>query len=245
MLLHTFLVFLRALALLLSMPLFSWKMVPVQVRLGLALGLAITVAPVIPTAAVPSDAAGLALAATHAMVFGFAMGMTMRIIFATLELAGHFIAVEMGLAMPIGMDPLQGQQSTAAAQWLNTLAMVVFFTGGFHHLALEAFVKSFALQPNGQTVYFLVSFDWIAAASSAMFQIGFAMAAPIIAVNFLVNLSFAVLGKVTPKMNVFITSFPVRILGGFAILVGSVGLLTEFIVDILNRSVDSALIAFQ
>lgn len=242
---HTLLIFFRALALLLAMPFLSWKLVPVQVRTALALGLAVVIAPVIPNVGVPGDFAGFTLAAAHSLLFGFAMGFSMRLVLATVELAGHFIAVEMGLAMPVGMDPLNQTQSTSPAQWLNSMAMILFFLGGFHHLAIEAFVNSYAAQPNGQAAMFFVSLDWVAGASASMFQIGLAMAAPIVATNILVNSSFAVLGKVTPRMNVFITSFPVRIIAGFSILAGSTGLLTEFVVDILNRSVDSALGAFQ
>ena len=57
------------------------------------------------------------------------------------------------------------------------------------------------------------------------------IAAPIIAINFLVNMTFAVLGKVAPKVNVFITSFAVRILTGMAVLFATTGLIAHYILD--------------
>ena len=73
---------------------------------------------------------------------------------------------------------------------------------------------------------------------SRVFVIGTLMAAPFIALNFLVNVSFAVLGKAVPKMNVFMTSFSVRILGGLVLLVSSLLLLTSYILDNSRRSVE-------
>ena len=63
------------------------------------------------------------------------------------------------------------------------------------------------------------------------------MAAPFIALNFLVNISFAVLGKAVPKMNVFITSFAVRIVCGLALLISSILLITAYVLDHSKRSV--------
>ena len=62
------------------------------------------------------------------------------------------------------------------------------------------------------------------------------MAAPFIALNFLVNISFAVLGKAVPKMNVFITSFAVRIMCGLPLLISSILLITAYILDHSRRS---------
>ena len=47
--------------------------------------------------------------------------------------------------------------------------------------------------------------------------------------DFLINVSFAVLGKAVPKMNVFMTSFAIRILSGLVLLVSSILLITSYI----------------
>ena len=71
------------------------------------------------------------------------------------------------------------------------------------------------------------------------------MSAPFIALNFMINISFAVLGKAVPKMNVFMTSFSIRILGGLTPLVSSLLLITSYIVDNGRRSVEVMLISFK
>ena len=80
---------------------------------------------------------------------------------------------------------------------------------------------------------------------SRVFLIGTLMAAPFIALNFLVNVTFAVLGKAVPKMNVFMTSFSVRILGGMIILVASILLISSYIIENGRRSVEVMLSIIQ
>jgi flagellar biosynthetic protein FliR len=61
----------------------------------------------------------------------------------------------------------------------------------------------------------------------------------------LVNVSFAVLGKAVPKMNVFMTSFSIRILSGLVLLVASLLLLTSYILEHSRRSVEVMLDIIQ
>ena len=71
------------------------------------------------------------------------------------------------------------------------------------------------------------------------------MAAPFIALNFLVNVSFAVLGKAVPKMNVFMTSFAIRIFAGLLLLVSSILLISSYILENSRRSVEIMLDIIQ
>jgi flagellar biosynthetic protein FliR len=80
---------------------------------------------------------------------------------------------------------------------------------------------------------------------SHVFVLGTLIAAPFIALNFLINVSFAVLGKAVPKMNVFMTSFAIRILSGFVLLVSSILLITSYIIEHSKRSVEVMLSIIQ
>ncbi len=44
----------------------------------------------------------------------------------------------------------------------------------------------------------------------------------------MINMTFSVLGKAVPKMNVFMISFPVRIVVGMCLLLVVVGLITQY-----------------
>jgi flagellar biosynthesis protein FliR len=53
------------------------------------------------------------------------------------------------------------------------------------------------------------------------------------------------LGKAVPKMNVFMTSFAIRILSGLLLLVSSILLICSYILDKSRRSVEIMLDIIQ
>ena len=110
---------------------------------------------------------------------------------------------------------------------------------------LKAFVLSFELLPIGSfflsvnpTVEFVNEVSYV-------FVLGTLIAAPFIGLNFLINISFAVLGKAVPKMNVFMTSFAIRILSGLVLFVSLILLISSYIVDNSRRSVEVMLDIIQ
>ena len=96
------------------------------------------------------------------------------------------------------------------------LGMMVLLSGSEYDI-LRAFISSYEIAPVGFMKVNEYALDFLVSQTAGVFKVGILMAAPVIAVNFLVNLVFAVLGKVVPKLNVFILSFSVRILAGTAI----------------------------
>jgi flagellar biosynthetic protein FliR len=114
-----------------------------------------------------------------------------------------------------------------------------------HYEVLKAFILSFDILPIGS--FFLSAnptFEFVNEVSN-VFVLGTLIAAPFIAMNFLINISFAVLGKAVPKMNVFMTSFAIRILSGLVLLVSSILLITSYVFDASSRSVEVMLDIIQ
>jgi flagellar biosynthesis protein FliR len=240
------LVFLRTGAFFMGIPLFAGKMIPVRIRAAFALLFAILINPLVPAnLEIATHFAGAILLALNEVCIGLLLAMTVRMVFFAVELAGHMISYEMGLMMSNSVNPLLGSSNATITTLLYYFSLLIFFVAGIHYDVLKAFLMSFEILPIG--TFFLKANPLVGFVRevSHVFVIGTLIAAPFIALNFLVNVSFAVLGKAVPKMNVFMTSFAIRIMAGLILLVSSIFLISSYILDKSRRSVEVMLEIIQ
>lgn len=240
------LVFLRTGAFFLGIPIFAGKMIPKKIRTAFALMFALLINPLVPAdLELANHFAGAILLALNEMCIGLLLAMTVRMVFFAVELAGHLISYEIGLMASNSVNPLLGSSDATITTLLYYFSLLLFFVSGVHYDVLKAFIMSFELLPIG--AFFLKASPTVEFVEevSHVFVIGTLMAAPFIALNFLVNVSFAVLGKAVPKMNVFMTSFAIRIFAGLLLLVSSILLISSYILENSRRSVEIMLDIIQ
>ena len=240
------LVFLRTGAFFLGIPLFAGKMIPVRIRTGFGLLLAILVNPLVPANLdIAYHFAGVIVLAINEVCIGLLLAMVVRMTVFAVELAGHLISYEIGLMASNSVNPLLGSSDSTISTLLYYFSLLIFFIIGLHYEVIKAFVFSFEILPIG--AFFLKANPTVEFVEevSNVFVVGTLMAAPFIALNFLINVSFAVLGKAVPKMNVFMTSFSIRILSGLTLLVSSLLLISSYIIDNGRRSVEVMLDIIQ
>jgi flagellar biosynthetic protein FliR len=165
------------------------------------------------------------------LLFGFAS----RMIFFTLEIAAAIIGVEMGLAMPVGLVPVMDQSSTASGAILYYLAAMLWLSMDMHHWMLIGFQKTYDFLPIG-TAHFssLLVTDFVAR-TSGMFVIALQLAAPLMAVSFIILLVFSALGRAVPQMNVFQESLAFRPLAGLSVFGLCLQLTSQHIINYLRH----------
>lgn len=240
------LVFVRTGAFFMGIPLFAGKMLPTKVKIAFGLLLSLMINPLVPAElSLATNFAGAILLALNEVCIGLLLAMSVRMIFFAVELAGYLISYEIGLMASNSVNPLLGSSDATITTLLFYFSMLVFFVAGIHYDVLKAFIMSFEILPIGSFLLSINPMSQFVGEVSRVFLIGTLMAAPFIALNFLVNVTFAVLGKAVPKMNVFMTSFSVRILGGMVLLVASLLLITSYILDNARRSVEVMLSIIQ
>jgi flagellar biosynthetic protein FliR len=78
--------------------------------------------------------------------------------------------------------------------------------------------------------------DFFVRTSGNIFLLAVQMAAPLMAINFIVSMTFVVLGKAAPSINVFSESAPVRILAGLTLLGLTLGLTAQLVLSQIRDS---------
>ena len=224
--------FIRAGGLLAMTPVFSGKNIPIPVRIAIAAFLAYAASASLNTSTpLPPDVLALVLGAFRELMTGLCMGLGVRLVFFAIEMAGQIISTEMGLVMSSQIDPVSQNSSTSVGTALFYLGSLLFLLSGAHHAMFAAFLRSFTLAPPGSLGTGRPAGEVFVESSGSIFLIAVQMAAPLLATNFVVTLSFAILGKAAPSMNVFSESFAARILAGLALLGLTMGLTAQLVLS--------------
>jgi flagellar biosynthesis protein FliR len=219
---------LRALGLVAILPTPGGVPMPRAVRVALSVLLAGVLAGTAPVAPIPGDWGGVASAALYEVLLGLAMGFIGRTAFAGAEMAGRLIAGEIGIVASPGIDAPRPDQEPLPT-FIAAFAGMMFFLLGAHESVLAAFARSFDLAPAGAASFSPAAAETAVRATSRLLELGLRIAAPFIALNFVITLGFAILGRAVPKMNVFIASMAVRALAGLTLLAGAGALIGRYL----------------
>lgn len=221
---------LRAIGVVLVLPAPGARALPAPLRGAIGLLLAGLLGGVVPRA--PDLAlvtwGPLATAAAGEVVVGLALGFVGRAFFAAAELGGRLIANEAGLVAAPGFDvPTPSQEPLPS--FIGAFATLLFFGFGGHEIVLAAFARSFELAPAGAAALGPEAPGTFIAVSARVIELGLHLAAPFIALNFVITLAFAILSRAVPKMNVFIVSYALRTAAGLGLLLMAGELLARYL----------------
>lgn len=209
----------RILGLVMVAPVFGHRSVPAQVKIGLGVFIALIVSPTLPP---PPDVAlgswqGLFILVQQFLI-GLAIGFTMRVVFASVELAGEIIGLQMGLGFASFFDPQSAGQTLVLSRFFNLLAMLVFLAVNAHLLVLGLLAESFTTLPISAAPLAAEGFRGVAAFGSTIFVVGLQVALPLIAVLLMTNLALGILTRSAPQLNIFAIGFPITLGVGLIVL---------------------------
>lgn len=198
-------------------PIFGARIVPVRVRLILAVALTLTVQPVIGDVPLfdALSAQGI-YSMLNQVLIGLVMGLVMQIAFAALTMAGQLIAISMGLGFASSVDPQNGVQVPIVGQFYLAIGTLLFFAFNGHLALVEVLAKSFDLLPVSATGLSANVFFGIATWSAIMFAEGMRVALPVLSVILVTNIAFGVATRAAPQLNLFAVGFAATLFIGFA-----------------------------
>ena len=112
--------FLRVLAVFSSAPVFSSKSFPLRARIALAFFIAFAAQPSLQGQAMVSITSADAFGTVAQQVgIGLAIGFTVRLVLAAVQMAGEVIGFQMGLGFASFFDPTLSSQSSGQVLWSN------------------------------------------------------------------------------------------------------------------------------
>ena len=218
------------------LPLFGARGIPTLWKAGLSMIVAIVLTPVVPPPQnFPNSIPEIILGMLAEVLMGLILAMTIKMFFAIVEMAGHFMSFQMGFSMARAIDPQTGSQSTVLTQFMYLFTILIFLSIDGHHHFIRALASSFyAVPPNG------FSFDpslsnVLIKISGNMFLVGLKIAAPILVALFLSNLCLGIIARTVPQVNILMVGFPVNLCIGlilFSILLRNI---SPLLVDLTNR----------
>lgn len=227
----------------------NYQQAPAQVRVGLALALAVVIAPAAEAgpAEIGEPLRYIALCATE-LVFGLALGFVTSAVLEALRFGGEMLDLQIGLRAGQLFDPVSGAHSGILSTGYYMLALVFFVTLDGHHWLLRGVASSFSLVPVGG-----MTLDGAALAAlssrlgTTVLVLGLRVAGPVMVALLLADLAFGLVARAVPQINVFLVGIPGKIAVGLAIAaVGAPMLLInlERITRLMAEYMDAMLRAF-
>jgi flagellar biosynthetic protein FliR len=217
-------------------PLFGSKNIPVLLKAGLLLSISIVLYPIINLDPIPflTEIIPFGLGVIGEIILGVAIGLSVRLLFAGIQLAGQLAGFQMGLAIVNVMDPQTSAQVPILAQFNNLIAMMVFLAINAHHWFLRSLMESFRLVPpfNFTLNYSLV--EHLMMLGGNMFIIALKIGAPIIATMLITSVALGLIARTVPQMHIFIVAMPLKILIGLLMLSLTVPYLSSFLHEVFR-----------
>ena len=238
--------FLRVSAMLLIAPVFSASGVSVRVRVLLAVLVAALAAPLMPEPPTNNlfSASGL-LMAIREVGIGFAIGFVLQLVFGAVVYAGQAVSMTMGLGFAMAVDPQNGVQVPVLSQMYVILATLLFLSLNGHLILIAMVIDSYQLLPANLSGIPVASFGEVAALGGKVFASGISLALPAMAALLMVNVTFGVITRTAPQLNIFAVGFPMTLLGGFFVLFINMPNLIAALSQFLDQALMQAPAVFQ
>lgn len=208
-----FLVFTRIAAFVFTAPVFSWKVVPVRIKLGMVVLLTVFFSLIITPDAYLYNIhilSGLVLLAQEA-IYGLALGLICSALFFVVRVGGRIIERQMGLTMANILDPLTGDNAQPLGMLLEIIFILLFLSINGHHGLLMMIAKSFEAFTLGAMPSIEMLYTGVLKSVSAMLFLALRLSAPILAAFLILMVVLAILARIAPEMNILFISLPVRV----------------------------------
>ncbi len=229
----------RVASLLMTAPAFSTQTVPPRLRMAFALAVTALIVPTLPpTPPLDPFSVDAALGVFNQVLIGSAMGFTLRLIFAAVELGGQMVGQLMGLGFAALIDPQNGMSVPIVSQFYNLIVTLIYLSLDGHLMSLNALAESFRGLPVGVIGPATVTWWDVTVWAGVILRGGLLIALPMVGVLTLVNISFAVATRAAPAINIFSVGFPITLGVGVLIMIYNLPILSGQVDGLMRAALD-------
>jgi flagellar biosynthesis protein FliR len=200
-------------------------------RIFLALGLTIALFPVWPSGSFPGRFHGfgngpaILLLAGRLLgwmaleaVFGLTIGVAIAFLLEAVQMAAQILGFQAGYSYASTIDPNTQADTTTLQMIAQLLAGMLFFAFGLDRQVIRVLAKSLEWPHNGTLAPPGLSVEAILQLGALIFSTGLQLAMPVLALLVLLDVAFAVLGRLHAQMQLLSLSFAIKMLVGLAFL---------------------------
>ena len=228
-------------------PVLGSATIPRVVKVFLALGLSFAVWPML---WVDTEASGNLAAAVRGLdlwslgllvglelLIGYVIGYAASLPMVGMQLGGHMIDQQMGLAAAQIYNPEFDDQTGVTGTLLFMFALALFVAAGGLNVMLHTLAQTFRHIPLGGFANFEQVAHMIVGLLAIMFELGLRIAAPLLCLTFLVSVGMGFLMRTVPQFNILSVGFAIRILSSLLVMMMLVGAMAGAYGDLMGDTI--------
>lgn len=233
------LVLVRLSGLMVFAPVFSSAAIAPRIKAGFVIAMTVLLAPAV--AAVPGARASLDMKALLGELgVGLVFGLSLSLLNEALTFAGALLGMQFSFSLVNLLDPNSKVETPVLGQMLGWLGVLVVIGSGLDRSLLAAVVRSFRTVPVGQAVIQAKTGVALVTMAGGIFLAGLQLAAPVMSAALAVEVTIALVGRLSPQLPAMVVSIPVKTMVSYVVLVASLAVWPGWIERHFTALLDAA-----
>lgn len=208
------LIFARLAGVVFLFPYFSWPGIPAVLRVWITIMLTWLIFLTLPREALP-DFGGTVLETVLLLVkeaaVGLALGFLISLCFSLFIQAGQLMDLGAGMTLSAVFNPQIGGQVTLLGRFYYLVVLVYYLAINGHHLFIASIAESYRLIPLNREFLVQELAGGMGHIFARIFTLAFQIAAPVIVIMLILDLSLGFVAKTVPQVHVFVEGLPLKI----------------------------------
>jgi flagellar biosynthetic protein FliR len=212
----------RVSGVILFVPIPGMQSVPDAARILLVFALSVVLMPAWPLAT-PGDAWLGKLPGWIAaeFTFGLLIGVCVSLLLEGFQMAAQMAGLQAGYSFASTIDPNTQADAGILQIMTQLLASTLFLASGYDRSVIRVLAGSLQQVPSAAALASSPVMEAVVRLGSQIFITGFGLALPVLALLILLDLSFAIVGKVQTQFQLMALLFPAKMLLGLGVLASS------------------------